>query len=99
MEVWKEEQGGLRKGKERFENIIKEEEEGEERKREEEELRKLKDKKNIWKFINRQRKKKEWNDNNIRKEIWRKHFKKLLGGEEIVAESERMKIERRKKKK
>lgn len=49
---------------------------------EEEELRNLRNEKEIWRFINRRRKKKEWTENNIQGEEWRKHFMKLLGGTE-----------------
>lgn len=40
----------------------------EKREREEEELRKLKNEKKIWNYINSRRKRKEWKENNIRKE-------------------------------
>lgn len=64
----------------------------EKRDRKEEELRKMKDKKKIWNYINSRRKKKEWIENNIQKEKWRMHFMKLLGGTEIKAKEVETKI-------
>lgn len=54
-------------------------------KREEKEKeRNLKKEKEIWKFINRKRKKRDWRKNNIKKEEWRKYFMELLERREIT---------------
>lgn len=54
------------------------------REEEEKELRNLKNKKKIWKYINRKIKKREWRENNIKKGKWRKYFMELLEGGEIT---------------
>jgi len=56
---------------------------------EEEVLRRLKNEKEVWKFINRKRIKKERRENNIPKEEWRRHFMEILGGSENRIEEER----------
>lgn len=53
------------------------------REEEEEELRSIHRESEVWKFINRKRNKREWKENNIEDEVWRKHFMELLGGEDI----------------
>ncbi|XP_070163512.1 golgin subfamily A member 6-like protein 22 [Polyergus mexicanus] len=60
----------------------------ENREREEKELRKLKNTTQVWSFINKRRKKKEWKAADISKEAWRKHFMNLLEGETIGQEDE-----------
>jgi len=70
----------------------------EERKRkwkvkEEEELRKLKNEAEVWKVINKKRGRGNWIENEISKEAWTEHFRKLIGGVEEVPEGEK---ERRK---
>lgn len=65
-----------------------------EKREEEAELRKVKREAEVWKYINRKRKKKAWKDNNIGEEEWRMHFKNLLGGKK---KEERKKEEKRKK--
>lgn len=53
------------------------------RKKEEElELKKMKKEAEVWKFINKKRRKREWNENNIAKKKWRRYFKNLLKGRE-----------------
>lgn len=47
---------------------------------EEAELRTLRKESNIWKYINKRRRRKEVKMNNIKSEDWRKHFQKLLEG-------------------
>ncbi|XP_024872374.1 uncharacterized protein LOC112454952 [Temnothorax curvispinosus] len=64
----------------------------EKRMREEEELRKLKDKKKIWNYIDSRRKKKEWKENNIPKKNWRSYFMELLGGTEMVGREEALEM-------
>lgn len=56
------------------------------REEEETEVRNIKKKSEIWAFINRRRKKREWRENNISSEAWREHFMNLLGGKEIYRE-------------
>lgn len=34
----------------------------------------------VWKFINKKRRKKVWEKANIRKEVWKKHFMESLDG-------------------
>jgi len=65
------------------------------REEEEEVLRKLKNEKEVWKFINRKRIKKERRENNITKEEWRRHFMEVLGGSENQIEEEGRKEEER----
>lgn len=60
-----------------------------EKRQREEKLKMLRNEANIWKVINKKRNKKEWNENNIRKEVWRDYFMKLLGGLEKDSEEER----------
>lgn len=60
----------------------------ENREREEKELRNLKNTTQVWSFINKRRKKKEWKAADISKEAWRKHFMNLLEGETIGQEDE-----------
>lgn len=36
----------------------------------------------VWKYINKNRGKREWNENNIRKEEWRNYFRRPLEGAE-----------------
>lgn len=55
------------------------------REKEEKELRNLRNKNEIWKFINRKRKKREWRENNIKKDEWRRYFMELLEGREITS--------------
>jgi len=49
---------------------------------EEEELKSMKSEADIWKFINKKRGARKWNDNDIEKEEWSRHFMELLEGEE-----------------
>lgn len=56
------------------------------REQEEEELRGIRNKTEVWQFINKKRKKREWKENNIGKEEWRRHFKNLLEEEEEEVE-------------
>lgn len=48
-----------------------------------EELRNLKGENDVWKFINKYRKRREKITNNITEEEWRKYFMGLLEGSEI----------------
>lgn len=43
-------------------------------------MKKLKKETEIWNFINKKRKKREWVENDIKGEEWKRHFMKLLGG-------------------
>jgi len=43
----------------------------------------------VWKFINKKRGMRKWNENNIGEEEWRSHFMKLLEGEEMEIREER----------
>lgn len=52
------------------------------RRKEEEELKSLKNEADIWKFINKKRKKKGSVENNVTAEGWRSYFMKLLEGED-----------------
>lgn len=52
------------------------------RRAKEKNLRKLKNETEVWKFINRKRGKRQWIENNIKEESWRRHFMELLGGAE-----------------
>lgn len=52
------------------------------REEEEEKLRRLKKETEVWRYINSRRSEREWKDNSIGKEVWRKHFMKLLEGVE-----------------
>lgn len=45
----------------------------------EEKQRKLRNETEVWKFMNKRRVKKEWIENNIRREEWHTHFEDLLG--------------------
>lgn len=56
----------------------------EKRMRKEKELRNLRKEADIWKFINKRRKRKEFINNKIKPEEWMKYFKMMLDGEEIV---------------
>lgn len=56
-------------------------------------LRKLKNEKKVWNYINRKRKKKEGGVNNISKEEWRKHFMEVVGGSDKQIEEKRSKDE------
>ncbi|KMQ96026.1 rna-directed dna polymerase from mobile element jockey-like protein [Lasius niger] len=60
----------------------------EKREEEERELRNLRNEKDIWRYINRRRKKREWKENSIRKEEWKEYFMKLLGGSEEKEEAD-----------
>lgn len=62
--------------------VMQEQKQRERRNKKEEELGKLQKESDIWKFINKKRKKREWTDNNIGKGEWRKHFMQLLKGTE-----------------
>lgn len=45
----------------------------------------------IWKYINKTRRKKEWIENEISKERWKQHFRRLLDGvsyEKAIGERE-----------
>lgn len=55
-------------------------EEKRKKKREEEEkkLKNIQNSAQIWEYINKKRNKREWRENNIRKEEWRKYFMELL---------------------
>lgn len=59
-------------------------EEKRKKKREEEEkkLKNIQNSAQIWEYINKKRNKREWRENNIRKEEWRKYFMELLEGME-----------------
>lgn len=52
------------------------------REEEEEKLRRLKKETEVWRYINSRRSEREWKDNSIGKEVWRKHFMELLEGVE-----------------
>ncbi|XP_024884072.1 uncharacterized protein LOC112462473, partial [Temnothorax curvispinosus] len=79
--------GSSRKGKERKDKFLEEKrklkelaEQKQREKREEEEieLKNLRSVAEVWKFINRKKRKKVWREANIRKEAWKKHFMELL---------------------
>jgi len=57
-----------------------------EKKEEEEELKRIKRETKVWKFINKKKGNKTWNENTIGKEEWRRHFMKLLDGTELESE-------------
>lgn len=67
----------------------------EKRKEEEEMLKSLHNETEIWKFINKKRKKRIYFENNIEEEEWRSYFMSLLGGTEktIAGENENRRIE------
>ncbi|XP_020297358.1 uncharacterized protein LOC109861916 [Pseudomyrmex gracilis] len=50
--------------------------------------RELRTESEVWNFINKKRKRREWKEANINLEAWRRHFMKLLGGEEKKREEE-----------
>ncbi|XP_077277120.1 uncharacterized protein LOC143905535 [Temnothorax americanus] len=58
----------------------------EKRIKEEEDLKNLRHGTDIWKYINRKRKKKVWKENKIGGVEWMKYFKELLGSTEEMAE-------------
>ncbi|XP_020285268.1 golgin subfamily A member 6-like protein 6 [Pseudomyrmex gracilis] len=60
----------------------------EKRDEEEKTLKKLRTESEVWNFINKKRKRREWKEANINLEVWRRHFMKLLGGEEKKREEE-----------
>ncbi|XP_043476186.1 uncharacterized protein LOC122507501 [Leptopilina heterotoma] len=51
--------------------------------KEENDLKNIKDEKEVWKYLNKGRKKKSIEDNNIKDEEWIEHFKNLLEGSEV----------------
>ncbi|XP_020297296.1 trichohyalin-like [Pseudomyrmex gracilis] len=59
-------------------------------KREEEEktLKRIRTEAEVWKFINKRRKKRETRETNLEVEEWRKHFVNLLEGQETLEEEE-----------
>lgn len=57
----------------------------EKREEEEKELRNLKNEKEVWRYINRRRKKKEWKKNSIQGNEWREYLMGLLEGTENVS--------------
>lgn len=61
-------------------------EEVERKEGEQEELRNIKCVAEVWKYIKKRRGKKKWVENNIQKEEWVEHFKKLLEGTETKTE-------------
>lgn len=49
----------------------------------------------VWKYINKKRRKKKWKENNIKKEEWRNYFRRLLDGlEEVEISGEKEEEER-----
>ena len=50
---------------------------------EEAELRSIKCEQDVWKFLNKTRKKREKTENKIQEDEWIKHFKTLLEGSDI----------------
>ncbi|XP_011339592.2 golgin subfamily A member 6-like protein 22 [Ooceraea biroi] len=54
----------------------------EKREKEMQQLKGLRNEKEIWDFINKRRTKREWINNEIHKEEWRKYFMELLDGHE-----------------
>lgn len=84
-----------RKGKERKDKFLEEKrklkelaEQKQREKREEEEieLKNLRSVAEVWKFINRKRRKKVWKEANIKKEVWKNHFMELLEGTAVQVE-------------
>lgn len=72
----------------RYKEYLKEKRK-EHREEEEKELRSLRSEKDVWKFINKKRRKKmQMNENNISKEEWRRYFMSLLGGKDLNKEEE-----------
>lgn len=59
---------------------LAEQKQREKREEEEIELKNLRSVAEVWKFINRKRRKKVWKEANIRKEVWQNHFMELLEG-------------------
>jgi len=55
-------------------------------KRAEEELKRIKRETEVWKFINKKKDNKTWNENTIGKEEWRRHFMELLDGTKLEGE-------------
>lgn len=62
--------------------IFLEEKRKKKREEEEKELKNIQNSAQIWEYINKKRNKREWRENNIRKEKWRKYFMELLEGME-----------------
>jgi len=60
----------------------------EKRTKEEEELRNMKREAEVWKFINKKRGVRKWNENNIGEEEWRSYFMELLEGEKMEIKEE-----------
>lgn len=65
----------------------------EKREEEDEELKKIKNKEEIWRYINKKRDKRLSMGNNIRKKEWRRHFMELLDEAKI----EEMKVKGKEK--
>ncbi|KYN19348.1 hypothetical protein ALC57_08321 [Trachymyrmex cornetzi] len=76
-EYWLERRG--------YEELLKKRQR-EKREEEEMELKNLKREADIWKYINKKRRRKRQVENNINKEEWRDYFKELLGNEEEEGE-------------
>lgn len=53
-----------------------------------ERIKKLKNEAEVWKFINKKRRKRQWMKNYIKKEKWIEHFKELLKGVENLGRKE-----------
>lgn len=52
----------------------------EKRKEEKEELKKLRNTAEVWKYINKRRRERSWEDNNISNKKWEAYFENLLKG-------------------
>lgn len=66
--------------------IFLEEKRKKKREEEEKELRNIHWPSQVWKFINKKRNKREWKENNIEKEEWRRYFMNLLEGADYEGE-------------